>query len=41
LESIRYVLSQFKYEGKGDSEVSIFPDPNIIQRYHRMARQID
>jgi len=41
LESIRYVLSQFKYDGKGDSEVSIFPDPNIIQRYHRMARQID
>lgn len=41
LESIRYVLSQFKYDGKGDSEVTIFPDPNIIQRYHRMARQID
>jgi len=41
LESIRYVLSQFKYEGKGDSEVTIFPDPNVIQRYHRMARQID
>jgi polyphosphate kinase 2 len=41
LESIRYVLSKFKYDGKGDSEVTIFPDPNIIQRYHRMARQID
>jgi polyphosphate kinase 2 len=41
LESIRYVLSRFKYEGKGESEAVIFPDPNIIQRYHRMARQID
>jgi polyphosphate kinase 2 len=41
LESIRYVLSKFKYEGKGDSEAIIFPDPNIVQRYHRGINKID
>ena len=38
LESIRYVLSKFKYTGRGNSGTSIFPDPNIVQRYHRMAK---
>ncbi|MGV6830638.1 MAG: polyphosphate kinase 2 [bacterium] len=41
LESIRYVLSKFEYEGKGNSGTTILPDPNIVQRYHRMLRQID
>ena len=41
LESIRYVLSQFDYDGKGKSKVQLFPDPNIIVRYHRSAVQID
>ncbi len=41
LESIRHVLSQFDYEGKGYSGTVILPDPNIIQRYHRMVKQID
>jgi len=41
LESMRYVLSQFDYEGKGDSKISLLPDPNIIMRYHRSAIQID
>ena len=41
LESMRYVLSQFDYDGKGESKVSLFPDPNIIMRYHRSATQID
>ncbi len=41
LESIRHVLSQFEYEGKGNSKTTLFPDPNIIQRYHRMIKQID
>ena len=41
LESMRYVLSQFKYEGKGDSQVQLLPDPNVIFRYHRSAVQID
>jgi polyphosphate kinase 2 len=41
LESMRYVLSQFDYEGKGDSGISLLPDPNIIMRYHRSGIQID
>lgn len=41
LESIRYVLSQFDYKGKGGSNISLLPDPNIIMRYHRSAIQID
>lgn len=41
LESMRYVLSQFDYEGKGESKVSLRPDPNVIMRYHRSAVQID
>ena len=39
IEGIRYVLSKFKYDGKGDSEVNLFPDPNIVQRYHRIAKR--
>ncbi len=41
LESMRYVLSQFEYEGKGESGISLLPDPNIIMRYNRSSIQID
>lgn len=41
LESIRYILSQFNYDGKGESETVLFPDPNIVMRYHRSSIQID
>lgn len=41
LESMRYVLSQFDYDGKGESKVPILPDPNVIMRYHRSVIQID
>jgi len=41
LESMRYVLSQFDYEGKGESDATLLPDPNIVMRYHRSAMQID
>lgn len=41
LESIRYVLSRFEYDGKGKSGTTLFPDPNVVQRYHRMVKQID
>ena len=40
-ESMRYVLSQFNYEEKEKSEVTILPDPNVIIRYYRNAEQID
>jgi len=41
VESMRHVLSQFEYEGKGDSGISLRPDPNVILRYFRGAIQID
>lgn len=41
LESIRHVLSQFDYEGKNKADITLFPDPNIIMRYHRSITQID
>lgn len=41
IESIRYVLSQFEYPGKGDSLTTLFPDPNIIMRYYRSSKQLD
>ncbi len=41
LESMRYVLSSFDYGGKGNSGSTILPDPNVVQRYHRLVKQID
>ena len=41
LESIRYVLSQIPYDGKNESKVSLHPDPDVVQRYHRKNLQID
>ena len=35
LESMRYVLSQFKYDGKDNSNSNLLPDPNIVTRYYR------
>jgi len=41
LETIRYVLSKFEYTGKGNSGITILPDPNVAQRYHRLVKIID
>jgi len=41
LESMRYVLSKFDYNGKTKRLDSIIPDPNIVERYYRNAKQID
>ena len=41
LESMRYILSQFDYKGKGNTNISLLPDPNVIMRYHRSIVQID
>jgi len=35
LESIRYVLSQFDYKHKNEAQTTLYPDPNVIQRFHR------
>jgi polyphosphate kinase 2 len=41
LESIRYVLSHFEYPGKENSDIVLYPDPNVIHRFHRSIYQID
>lgn len=41
LESMRYVLSLVDYQGKDTSRVSLFPDPNVVTRFHRAAIKID
>lgn len=41
LESIRYVLSQFEYDGKDKALTTLLPDPNIISRYFRSSQQLD
>ncbi|MFT4697959.1 MAG: polyphosphate kinase 2 [Flavobacteriaceae bacterium] len=41
LESLRYLLSKFNYDGKGELSTLLLPDPNIIQRYHRTVKHID
>ncbi|MCP4975619.1 MAG: polyphosphate kinase 2 [Maribacter sp.] len=41
LESMRYVLSRFDYTDMEDSSNLIQPDPNVIVRYYRNAKQID
>lgn len=41
LESIRYVLSQFEYDGKDKALTTLLPDPNIIMRYYRSSQQLD
>lgn len=41
LESIRYVLSVVDYDDKEKSKISLAPDPEIVQRYHRNTQQID
>lgn len=38
LESLRYLLSKFNYDGKGEEAPLLLPDPNIVQRYHRTVK---
>ena len=41
LESMRYILSRFDYDGKEDAETVLLPDPNVILRYYRHIQQLD
>lgn len=41
LESIRYVLSLFEYEGKEQAGTSLHPDPTVVTRFHRKIVKID
>ncbi len=38
LESMRYVLSQFNYDGKNEAATTLLPDPNVVSRYYRNAK---
>ena len=43
LESIRYILSKFDYDGKEEDleKFTLMPDPNIVARYYRLMKQLD
>lgn len=41
LESMRYLLSLIDYAGKDTARVSLFPDPNVVMRFHRGSIKID
>lgn len=41
LESMRYVLSMLDYEGKGQTDTSLSPDPDVVIRYHRSQPSLD
>ena len=41
LETIRYVLNQLPYAGKNQSTADLYPDPNVIGRYHRHSAKTD
>ena len=41
LESMRYVLNQLGYAGKGDACTKLQPDPDVVLRYHRSSSSLD
>jgi polyphosphate kinase len=41
LESMRYVLSITDYAGKESADISLYPDPNTVTRFHRSVVKLD
>lgn len=41
LESIRYVLAALPYDGKDEARAKLYPNPDIITRFHRSSRRVD
>ena len=41
LESIRYVLSSFEYDGKENALSLLNPDPTIVSRFYRSIQRLD
>jgi polyphosphate kinase 2 len=41
LESIRYVLSNMPYRGREDTKIELYPDPDVVMRFHRESNQSD
>ena len=41
LESMRYALSSLDFKGKNKAGTGLYPDPDIVIRYHRSSHSID
>lgn len=41
VECMRYVLSQFDYDGKDEAKTMLNPDPNVVMRYYRSGIHLD
>ncbi|MGG8498107.1 polyphosphate kinase 2 [Tenacibaculum sp. TC6] len=41
VECMRYVLSQFDYDGKDEAKTILNPDPNVVMRYYRSGIHLD
>jgi len=41
LESMRYALSALDFDGKDNPGTSLYPDPDVVLRYHRSINSID
>ncbi len=41
LESIRYLLNQIEYAGKEEAKIRLFPDPEVVSRFHRNVTRLD
>ena len=41
LESMRYALSVLDFDGKDNPGTSLYPDPDVVLRYHRSINSID
>jgi hypothetical protein len=38
---MRYLLSLIDYTGKDKARVSLYPDPNVVMRFHRGSIKVD
>ncbi len=41
LETMRFVLNHFNYEGKDTAKISLLPDPDVAKRFHRSSPSSD
>ena len=41
LESMRHLLSAMEFDGKENLDINLYPDPEIVVRYHRSGSSID
>lgn len=41
LESVRYALATLSYAGKDEAGTHLYPNPDVVVRFHRSGRRID